>query len=102
MAKRGTVPRRKLACFTVDDPNIVLLGRETIIRNGEAVGWLTSGGWGYTIGTNIGLGYVRAASGVTDEFLAGGDFRLDVAGEEVPARFHARCLYDPAGLRVRG
>jgi sarcosine dehydrogenase len=102
VAKRGALPQRKLAIFTVDDPNIVLLGRETIIRNGEAVGWLTSGGWGYTIGTNIGLGYVRAVSGVTDEFLAGGDFRLDVAGEEVPARFHARCLYDPAGLRVRG
>jgi 4-methylaminobutanoate oxidase (formaldehyde-forming) len=102
LAKRKAPLARRLAIFTVDDPKIVLLGRETIIRNGEAVGWLTSGGWGYTIATNIGLGYVRSAKGVTDEFLAAGDFRLEVAGEEVEARLHARPLYDPKGSRPRG
>jgi len=40
--------KKMLACFTVDDPKIVLLGRETIYRNGVRVGWLTSGGFGYT------------------------------------------------------
>jgi glycine cleavage system aminomethyltransferase T len=102
LAKRKAPLARRLAIFTVDDPKIVLLGRETIIRNGEAVGWLTSGGWGYTVATNIGLGYVRSAKGVTDEFLAAGDYRLEVAGEEIEARFHARPLYDPKGLRPRG
>jgi glycine cleavage system aminomethyltransferase T len=48
-----------LACFTVDDPSIVLLGRETIFRNGKQCGWLASGGYGYTLETNIGIGYVR-------------------------------------------
>ncbi|MBV9432276.1 MAG: FAD-dependent oxidoreductase [Hyphomicrobiales bacterium] len=101
LAKRKAPLSRKLAIFTVDDPRIVLLGRETIIRNGEAVGWLTSGGWGYTVATNIGLGYVRWAKGVTDEFLRAGEYRLDVAGEEVPARFHPLPLYDPTGSRPR-
>jgi 4-methylaminobutanoate oxidase (formaldehyde-forming) len=101
IAKRKAPLARKLAIFTVDDPNVVLLGRETIIRNGEAAGWLTSGGWGYTVTTNIGLGYVRSAMGVTDEFLATGEYRLNIAGEEVEARFHARPLYDPAGARPR-
>ena len=78
VAKRKAPLARKLAIFTVDDPKIVLLGRETIIRNGEAVGWLTSGGWGYTVATNIGLGYVRSGKGVTDEFLAAG--RLPARG----------------------
>ena len=102
VAKRKAPLTRKLAIFTVDDPKIVLLGRETIIRDGEAVGWLTSGGWGYTMATNVGLGYVRWAKGVTDEFLAAGNYRLEVAGEEVEARFHARPLYDPTGSRPRG
>src|SRR6185503_16324592 len=57
-ANGAALPKR-LACFTVDDPDIVLLGRETILRNGEPVGYLTSGGYGYTIGKNIGFGYVR-------------------------------------------
>ena len=47
----------------------MLLGRETILRNGEPVGYLTSGGYGYTIGKNIGYGYVRNADGVSDDFL---------------------------------
>jgi len=101
LEKRKVPLARKLAIFTVDDAQIILLGRETIIRNGEPVGWLTSGGWGYTVGTNVGLGYVRSAKGVTDAFLAEGDYRLEVAGEEVPARFHARPLYDPTGSRPR-
>ena len=41
----------------------MLLGRETILRNGEPVGYLTSGGYGYTVDSPIGLGYVRNADG---------------------------------------
>jgi sarcosine dehydrogenase len=100
--QQGAPLGRRLALFTVEDPDIVLLGRETIIRNGEAVGWLSSGGFGYTVGTNIGLGYVRNAAGVTDDYLACGEYRLDVARQEVPTKLHMRPLYDPAGLRVRG
>jgi 4-methylaminobutanoate oxidase (formaldehyde-forming) len=101
VGQRGKPLARRLAIFTVSDPAVVLLGRETIIRDGKAVGWLSSGGYGYTVGGNIGLGYVRDEAGVSDEFLASGDYRLEVARQEVPATFHARPLYDPAGLRIR-
>ena len=49
---------RLLAGFTTD-PSIVLLGRETIYRDGKRMGWLSSGGYGYTVGRSIGYGYVR-------------------------------------------
>jgi 4-methylaminobutanoate oxidase (formaldehyde-forming) len=101
-AQRCTVLERRLAIFTVDDPDVVLLGRETIIRDGEMVGWLSSGGYGYTVAANIGLGYVRNKAGVTEDYLASGDYRLEVAREEVKAKLHMRPLYDPAGARVRG
>ena len=74
----------------------MLLGRETILRNGEPVGYLTSGGYGYTVGKNIGYGYVRNADGVSDEFLASGDYELVVAMERTPAEIHLEPLYDPA------
>ena len=81
----------------------MLLGRETIIRDGEPVGWLTSGGWGYTVGDQYRPRLcAQCAKGVTDEFLAAGNYRLEVAREEVEARFHARPLYDPTGSRPRG
>lgn len=92
---------KRLACFTVDDPDAVLLGRETILRSGEPVGYLTSGGYGYTVGKAIGYGYVRNGEGVSDDYLASGSYELVVAMENVPAKLHLQPLYDPAGERVK-
>ncbi len=80
---------------------MVLLGRETIYRNGQRVGWLTSAGWGYTLATNIGYGYLRNPGGVDDAFLYEGDYELEVATERLPCRIHRGALYDPKMERVR-
>jgi glycine cleavage system T protein len=93
--------KKRLAGFTVTDKDVVLLGRETILRNGEAVGYLTSGGYGYTIDSPIGFGYVRNAGGVSDEFLANGKYELVVASERFPAEIHLEPLYDPTNERVK-
>ncbi|TIS72548.1 MAG: FAD-dependent oxidoreductase, partial [Mesorhizobium sp.] len=97
----GAALKKRFAGFTVEDREIVLLGRETILRNSEPVGYLTSGGYGYTVGKNIGYGYVRNADGVSDDFLASGDYELVVALERTPAKIHIEPLYDPAGARIR-
>ena len=60
-------------------PEVQLWGRETIIRNGERVGWLASGGFGHTVGRSIGMGYVRNPAGVSDDYLASGTYSLEVA-----------------------
>jgi len=99
---RGEPRRKAFAGFTVDDPDIVLVGRETILRDGEPVGYLTSGGYGYTLGKNIGYGYVRRAEGIDEGFLTGGRYELVVATERTPATIHLEPLYDPAGARVKG
>ncbi|MBV1863068.1 MAG: FAD-dependent oxidoreductase [Rhodobacteraceae bacterium] len=93
--------RKMLACFTVDDPEIVLLGRETIYRNGERVGWLTSGGYGYTVEKSIGYGYVRNGQGVTRDFVAQGRYELEVATKRIPCAVEMAPLYDPAMQRVK-
>jgi 4-methylaminobutanoate oxidase (formaldehyde-forming) len=97
----GAALGKRLAGFTVDDPDIVLLGRETILRDGAPVGYLTSGGFGYTIGQPIGYGYVRNADGVSDAFIADGSYELVVAMQPVKARIHMQPLYDAAGVRVK-
>ncbi|RUU11391.1 aminomethyl transferase family protein, partial [Mesorhizobium sp. M7A.T.Ca.TU.009.01.3.2] len=97
----GAALKKRFAGFTVEDPEIVLLGRETILRNGEPVGYLSSGGYGYTLGRNIGYGYVRNADGVSDDFLASGDYELVVAMERTQANIHLEPMYDPAGARVK-
>jgi 4-methylaminobutanoate oxidase (formaldehyde-forming) len=93
--------KKRLAGFTVDNPDIVLVGRETILRNGEPVGYLTSGGFGYTVGKNIGYGYVRNADGVSDDYLLDGAYELVVAMERTPAKIHLGPLFDPAMERIK-
>jgi 4-methylaminobutanoate oxidase (formaldehyde-forming) len=100
-AQRAAPLEKRLACFTLDDPEVVLLGRETIYRNGRRVGWLTSAGWGYTLATNIGYGYVRNRDGVDDAFLYDGDYELEVATTRVSCRIHRGALYDPQMARVK-
>ena len=93
--------RKMLACFTIDDPQTILVGRETIYRNGERVGWLTSGGFGYTVGKSIGYGYVRHADGVDQAFLEAGEYELEVATVRIPAQLHTAALYDPKMERIK-
>ena len=97
----GQPLKRRLMGFTVSDPKAVLVGRETILRDGVAVGYLTSGGYGYTVGRNIGFGYVRNADGVSDDWLAAGRYELVVADEVFAAELAPKPLFDPEGLRIR-
>jgi sarcosine dehydrogenase len=89
-----------LACFTVDDPTIPLLGRETIYKDGQRVGWLASGGFGHTIGKPIGYGFIRVQN-VTEDFVLSGKYELDVAANRLPATVHMAPLYDPKGAKIR-
>jgi sarcosine dehydrogenase len=100
-AQAGKRLPRLLAGFTTA-PEIVLLGRETIYRDGKRVGWLTSGGYGYTVGRSIGFGYVRdAENGVDREAVLCGRYELEVARERVPAEVFLEPLYDPSMQRIR-
>ena len=92
---------RMLAGFTAD-ANVILLGRETIYRNGKRVGWLASGGYGYTVGRAIGYGYIRDPEGGVDrEMVLSGTYELEVATHRVPAQVFLDPLYDPAMARIK-
>jgi 4-methylaminobutanoate oxidase (formaldehyde-forming) len=97
--KRAGVSKR-LACFTAA-AEVVLLGRETIYRDGIACGWLTSGGYGYTTGKAIGYGYVRNPPGIDTAYLKAGHYELEVATKRVACELQLGPPYDPAGRRVR-
>jgi len=99
-AKNAPLTKR-LSCFTVADPEVVLIGRETIYRDNQRVGWLSSAGWGYTANCNIGFGYVRHRDGVTAEFLANGEYELEVATVRIPCRLQSGPVYDPEMKRIK-
>lgn len=100
-ALAGQPLKKRLMGFTVDDQAIVLAGRETILRNGQPVGYLTSGGYGYTLGKNIGYGYVRNPDGVSDDYLKSGSYELVVAAEKTSATIHFGPMVDPAMDKIK-
>lgn len=99
-AQRSGGVQKMLATF-VADGDVILSGRETIYRNGERVGYLSSAGYGHTLGKSIGMGYVRNKGGVTAEFVTDGTYELEVATARVPCTVTLAPLYDPNMERVK-
>ena len=99
--QKETGLNKMFAGFTIADPSIMLFGRETIYRDGERVGWLSSGGYGYTVEKNIGFGYVRNNDGVNRDYLSSGRYELDVAAQRIPCEMHLTPLYDPKMEKVK-
>ena len=102
LESQGAKPLPRLLAGFTTDPAVVLLGRETTYRDGKRVGWLTSGGYGYTVGRSIGYGYVRDPEhGVDRAKVLSGRYELEVATERVPAEIFLDPLYDPTMSRVK-
>ena len=101
LAGRDAPLKKRMASFVCDDASVILVGRETILREGAPVGYLTSAGFGHTIGKPIGMGYLRRAEGVDESWIASGRFALVVAGEKTSCRVSMEPLVDPKGARVR-
>ncbi len=93
--------KKIMATFTTE-PTVILSGRETIYRNGERCGWLSSAGYGYTIQKSIGMGYVRSDDFIDDDYVLNGSYELEVATIRVKANITLEPLYDPKMEKVRG
>jgi len=98
--KRAGVKKR-LVQFALEDPEPLLYHNEPILRDGEMVGYLTSGNYGHHLGRAVGLGYVGHPDGVDADFVDSGSYEIEVAGERFAARASLRPLYDPKAERVK-
>lgn len=92
--------KRQLVIFVLEDPGPMLWGSEPICRNGQPVGYTTSGSYGHSVGGAIAMGYVNQPEGVTPEFIRSGRFEINVSGECFPARAYLRAPYDPGRKRI--
>jgi 4-methylaminobutanoate oxidase (formaldehyde-forming) len=95
---------RRLVSVVLLDPEPVLWGGETLLRDGRPVGDLSSAAYGHSIGAAVGLGYVKNTDGqgVDAAWLESGRFEVDLAGTRFKARLSLRPPFDPAGARIRG
>jgi 4-methylaminobutanoate oxidase (formaldehyde-forming) len=93
-AERGV--ERKLACLALDDPRAVALGEEPVRVDGDIVGRVTSGGFGYTVERSI--AYADLPAGAAD---AGRAVEVEIFGGWVRGAVAPEPLFDPKGERVR-
>ena len=79
----GQPLRKKLVSIVVDSPGEYLWGGEALAIAGEAVGEISSAGWGFKAGRCVGLAYLRGAAANTSHH--GTPITVDLWGEPVTA-----------------
>ncbi|MCY4497652.1 MAG: FAD-dependent oxidoreductase, partial [Rhodospirillaceae bacterium] len=100
LRQRETGVNKRLVLFALEDPEPLLYHYEPIHRDGEIVGYLTSGMFGHTVGAAIGMGYVGHEAGVTREWIEAGSYDIEIAGKRCPARASLTAFYDPERKRI--
>jgi 4-methylaminobutanoate oxidase (formaldehyde-forming) len=91
-----TEPERRLACLVLEDPRAVALGSEPVRVEGEIVGRVTSGGYGYTVERSIAYAYLP-----TSAAAAGTEVAVEIFGEWIAGHVAEEPLFDPQGERIR-
>jgi 4-methylaminobutanoate oxidase (formaldehyde-forming) len=96
LAEQGDAPERRLRCLVLEDPRSVALGNEPVRVEGDVLGRVTSGGYGYSVERSIAYAYLPA------EIEVGAKVEVDIFGQWVPGEVTREPLFDPKGERVRG
>jgi glycine cleavage system T protein len=96
-AARERPLERRLVCLVLAEPRAVALGSEPVRVEGEIVGRVTSGGYGYTVERSIAYAYVPA-----ERAEPGQPVEVEIFGEWVAGEIATEPLFDPAGERIRG
>ena len=96
LAERARGPTRRFVVMEVAHADCEVVGYESIMKDGAAVGYVTSGVYGHCIGKSLAAGYVPAALA-----REGARLEIDILGEMRTATVRLEPLYDPQGARLR-
>lgn len=92
--------KRRMVHLQLHDDAPILLHDEAILRSGQIVGQVTSGGFGYSVGRSVGLGYIDMPDGFDRSIVETGDFEIEIAGDRFSADASLKPFYDPTGSRI--
>ncbi len=97
------LPKRMVCIALQDDSDKapMIYHEEPIYRNGVNVGSTTSGAWGHRVNKSLGLGYVKAADGVSKDWIESGVWEVELAWKRYPAHVQLSSFYDPKGAKIK-
>ena len=93
----GNGPARKLVTLEVDAEDADAGGYDPVWSDGELVGFITSGGYGHTLGKSLAMALVQ-----TELANVGQSLSVHVVGKERAARVISPSPYDSKGTAMRG
>ena len=93
--RNGT--KQKLVTLTIESEEIDVSNDEAILKNGEPIGYVSSGGYAHYVKKSVALGYVP-----TEHSKPGTKVQVEILGEMYNAEVQDKPLYDPDGARMRG
>jgi glycine cleavage system T protein len=93
--------KRKLVIFTIDDPEPLIYHDEPIYCNGEIVGENTHGSYAHVSGHAIGMFYLSNEDGISNDWIMGNSYEIEVEDKRYPITIHLRGPYDPAGKAIK-
>jgi glycine cleavage system aminomethyltransferase T/glycine/D-amino acid oxidase-like deaminating enzyme len=96
IGKGADAVERRLVPLLIDDPAAVVMGKEPVHIDGRPAGYVTSAGFGYSIGSAIAYTWLPAAAA-----RPGQSVTIRYFGEVVPARVAKDPLFDPEMRRLR-
>ena len=96
LRQRDQPPSHRLATLVVEAADADAWGDEPVLADGRVVGFVTSGGYGHTVGQSIALAYLEPACATP-----GTELEVTILGDDRPARVVPASLYDPTGARMR-
>ena len=88
--------QRKLCCLTLANPSMVAIGNEPIRIGEQVVGWVSSGGYGYSVKKSIVYAYLQI-----EHSTVGTKLDVEVFGERVEAVVAQEPLWDAKNERVK-
>ena len=97
----GPLPRRLLQVRCLD-PQPLLFHAEVVDRDGAPVGYVRAASYGHTLGGAVGLAMVEGGGEpINNEWLAAGEWTVDIDASAYPAEVSLRPMYDPDNARIR-
>ncbi|KAF3355684.1 hypothetical protein VdG1_03976 [Verticillium dahliae VDG1] len=87
-------PSRRLRCFTVDNGQSVVLGKEPVYVGGKVAGYVTNAAFGFTVGKPIAFGYLPI------EVNVGDGVEIEYFGRRIKATVVAEPLHQQGAIRT--
>ena len=88
--------KQKLVTMVIDVEGIDVCNDEAILKDGSAVGYVSSGGYAHRVSKSMAMGYVSA-----EHALPGSTLQVEILGEMYDAEVLGGPIYDANGANMR-